>query len=199
MKTGAETELIRRAGRGDTAAFEALAEAYRGPVYRLALRMCGNPHDAEEIAQEALVRCWQGLPSFRGEAAFSSWLYRLTSNAAVDFLRREKRQGNTLPLEEAVLPTAADPQQEAERSELRDALQRALAELPPEFREVFLLYRMEQLSYGEICAVTGLSPGTVKSRLSRANEKLRRILTETGNLSGEYSVQSSRKGGDGHG
>lgn len=196
MKT--ERELIRRAAQGDAAAFETLAETYQGPVYRLALRMCGNPHDAEEIAQEALLRCWQGLPGFRGEAAFSSWLYRLTTNAAVDLLRRQQRQGDVLPLEDAVLPAPDDPQRTAEQAELRDILQRALAELPAEFREIFLLYRMEQLSYGEICAVTGLSPGTVKSRLSRANEKLRKILTESGNLSGEYSVQSAGKGGDGH-
>lgn len=196
MKT--ERELIRRAARGDAAAFEALAEAYQGPVYRLALRMCGNAADAEEIAQEALLRCWQGLPGFRGEAAFSSWLYRLTTNTAVDFLRRQQRQGETVPFDDVTLPAPDDPQRTAEQSELRDILQRALAQLPEEFREIFLLCRMEQLSYGEICAVTGLSPGTVKSRLSRANEKLRKILTESGNFPGEYSVQSTGKGGDGH-
>ena len=196
MKT--EQELIRRSAQGDAAAFETLAKTYQGPVYRLALRMCGNPHDAEEIAQEALLRCWQGLPSFRGEAAFSSWLYRLTTNAAVDFLRHQQRQGETVPFEDVILPAPDDPQRTAEQSELHDALQRALAQLPEEFREIFLLYRMEQLSYGEICAVTGLSLGTVKSRLNRANEKLRKILTESGNFPGEYSVQSTGRGGDGH-
>ena len=97
-----EKELVLAAQRGDDSAFEALVQAYEKKVYHLALRMCGNAHDAEEVAQEAFVAAWKGMPAFRGESKFSSWLYQLTTNAAIDFLRREKRHRGTTPIEDEV-------------------------------------------------------------------------------------------------
>lgn len=85
-------ELVRAAAGGDEDAFAQLVALHEKKVYNLALRMCGNPEDAWDAAQEAFLSAWRGLPSFRGEAGFSTWLYRLTSNAAIDLLRRTKRQ-----------------------------------------------------------------------------------------------------------
>ncbi len=104
-----EQQWIARARHGDADAFEQLVVAYEGPVYRLALRMCGSAEDAREVAQDAFLAAWRGLPAFRGDSRFSSWLYRLTTNAAIDFLRREKHHLGNLPLEEA--PERPDPQQ----------------------------------------------------------------------------------------
>ena len=184
-----ELRAIARAKKGDAEAFEFLVSTYETSVYRLALRMCGNTHDAEEVAQEAFVAAWKGLPSFRGESKFSSWLYQLTTNAAIDFLRREKRHRGATPIEDEVdLAAPGTPQQAAEESEVRQALQQALDALSPEHRQIFLLRQMRQLSYEEIGRLLGLESGTVKSRLSRAKKQLREILTKKGNLFAPPSV-----------
>ena len=184
-----ELRAIARAKRGDPEAFAFLVESYETSVYRLALRMCGNAHDAEEVAQEAFVAAWKGMPSFRGESKFSSWLYQLTSNAAIDFLRREKRHRAATPLDDEVdLAAPGTPQQAAEEAELQQALQQALDALTPEHRQIFLLRQMRQMSYEEIGRLLGLESGTVKSRLSRAKKQLRQILLEKGNLFAPSSV-----------
>ena len=184
-----ELRAIAQAKKGDADAFAFLVETYETSVYRLALRMCGNAHDAEEVAQEAFVAAWKGLPSFRGESKFSSWLYQLTTNAAIDFLRREKRHRAATPLEDELEPASPDtPQQAVEEDEVRQALQQALDSLTPEHREIFLLRQMRQLSYEEIGRLLHLEPGTVKSRLSRAKKQLRQILTQKGNLFAPSSV-----------
>ena len=187
-----ELRAIAQAKKGDADAFAFLVETYETSVYRLALRMCGNAHDAEEVAQEAFVAAWKGLPAFRGESKFSSWLYQLTTNAAIDFLRREKRHRAAVPMEDEPEPAAPDtPQQAVEESEVRQALQQALDTLTPEHREIFLLRQMRQLSYEEIGRLLGLESGTVKSRLSRAKKQLREILTQKGNLFAPSSVIKS--------
>ena len=184
-----ELRAIARAKRGDPEAFAFLVESYETSVYRLALRMCGNAHDAEDVAQEAFVAAWRGLPAFRGESKFSSWLYQLTTNAAIDFLRREKRHQGTTPIEDELDLAAPDmPQQAVEEAEVRQTLQRALDSLTPEHRQIFLLRQMRQLSYEEIGRLLGLESGTVKSRLSRAKKQLREILTQKGNLFAPSSV-----------
>ena len=187
-----ELRAIAQAKKGDADAFAILVETYETSVYRLALRMCGNAHDAEEVAQEAFVAAWKGLPAFRGESKFSSWLYQLTTNAAIDFLRREKRHRAAVPMEDEPEPATPDtPQQAVEESEVRQALQQALDTLTPEHREIFLLRQMRQLSYEEIGRLLGLECGTVKSRLSRAKKQLREILTQKGNLFAPSSVIKS--------
>ena len=172
-----EQQWIARARHGDADAFEQLVVAYEGPVYRLALRMCGSAEDAREVAQDAFLAAWRGLPAFRGDSRFSSWLYRLTTNAAIDFLRREKHHLGNLPLEEA--PERPDPQQPellAEQREQQEALQRAL-------------------SYDEIAQALSLESGTVKSRISRARRQLREILLRQGNFFPDSAVLPNRKEG----
>ena len=190
-----EEQCVAQARGGDASAFEELVEAYQTQVYRLALRMCGGrAEDAQEVAQEAFLAAWRGLPRFRGQCRFSSWLYKLTANAAVDHLRREKRRPAAVPLENAGEPADPHtPQEELERRELHRAVQQALDRLTPEHREVLLLRQMQGLSYQEIGAALSLEEGTVKSRLSRAKRQLRTILAE-GNLLGEPDVIQDRRG-----
>ncbi|WP_295741522.1 RNA polymerase sigma factor [uncultured Oscillibacter sp.] len=186
-----ERQWVESARQGDQAAFEQLVRAYEKRVFALALRMCGNPEDAAEAAQEAFLAVWQGLRSFRGEASFSTWLYRLASNACVDLLRREGRHrsaaGPSLDDEKLNLDTAdpaPTPQEAAERTEVREQIETGLRQLPLEYRQVLILREMHQLSYEEIGQTLCLDEGTVKSRISRGRKRLRKFLLESGNFSG---------------
>lgn len=184
-----EILLISRARGGDRDAFGALVEQYRDNVYRLAYRMCGNAYDADEAAQEAFVAAWRALPNFRGDAKFSTWLYRLTTNAAIDVMRREKRHQTVGDGEKMELADDADsPQETVERTEQQEAVQKALATLSEEYREVLLLRYMEELDYAEIADVLQLPSGTVKSRINRAKAALKAALLKSGNIFGGSSV-----------
>lgn len=182
---------MEAARQGDQDAFEQLVRAYEKRVFALTLRMCGNPEDAAEAAQEAFLAVWQGLKFFRGESSFSTWLYRLASNACVDLLRREGRHraaaGPSLDDDELRLETvdpAPTPQEAAERAELRRQIENGLRALPAEYRQVLILREMHQLSYEEIGQTLSLDPGTVKSRISRGRKRLQKFLMESGNFSG---------------
>ncbi|MBQ2783031.1 MAG: sigma-70 family RNA polymerase sigma factor [Oscillospiraceae bacterium] len=184
-----ELLLISRARGGDREAFGELVEQYRDNVYRLAYRMCGNAYDADEAAQEAFVAAWRALPNFRGDAKFSTWLYRLTTNAAIDVMRREKRHQTVGDGEMMELADDADsPQETVERTEQQEAVQKALATLSEEYREVLLLRYMEELDYAEIAEVLQLPSGTVKSRINRAKAALKTALLKSGNIFGGSSV-----------
>ena len=194
-----EQELVRAAQRGNERAFEELAHRYEKQMYRLALRMCGREEDAWEIYQEALLSAWRGLDRFRGESALSTWLYRLTSNAAIDYLRRQSRQREleavSMDDEEAVVPAAdpaPSPQRAAELSELREQLQEGLLSLGENQRQVLLLRELQGLSYEEIGQILTLDLGTAKSRIARGREKLRRFLLGSGNFS-EYLSSNKQK------
>ena len=185
-----EQQWVEAARQGDQSAFEQLVRLYEKRVLALTTRMCKNPADAEEAAQEAFLSAWQGLPFFRGDASFSTWLYRLASNACVDLLRREGRHqaaaGPSLNDEEAPLDVAdgtPGPQEAAERRELREQIEEGLRALTPEHRQVLLLREMHQLSYDEIADTLELDVGTVKSRISRGRRQLRMFLLEKGNFS----------------
>ena len=173
-----EQQLVSAARQGDMEAFEALIHRYEKRVFALTVRMCGNPEDAAEAAQEAFLAAWQGLAFFRGDSSFSTWLYRLASNACVDLLRREGRHraaaGPSLDDEELNLDVpdgALSPQEAAERQELREEIERGLAALSPEHREVLILREIHQLRYDEIAQALDLDVGTVKSRISRARKQ----------------------------
>lgn len=184
-----QEKIIARARRGDADAFEQLVVAYRDQVFRLALRMCGSEADADEVAQEAFLSAWKALPNFRGESQFSTWLYQLSTHAAIDLMRREKRQIAAADITEvSAADPAPSPQQQAEQSEQREIVRDAILQLAPEQREVVVLRFMEELSYEEIGAVLKLPSGTVKSRLNRAKAQLKEILSKSGNLFGAGSV-----------
>ena len=182
-------ELARRAAGGDEDAFAQLVGLHEKKVYGLALRMCGNPEDDADAAQEAFLAAWKGLPRFRGEAGFSTWLYRLTSNAAIDHLRRVKRQRGEVSLDGGgpgldAVDDAPSPQAQAEETELREAVAEGLSMLSEDHRQALLLRELRGLSYEEIASELRVDLGTVKSRISRARGSLRKILVKNGNLSG---------------
>ena len=197
-----EQNWIDNARRGDQEAFAQLVHLYEKRVYALTLRMCKNPADAEEAAQEAFLAAWQGLAFFREESSFSTWLYRLASNACVDLLRREGRHrsaaGPSLNDEEAAVDVADDapsPHALAERAELRQQIEAGLAALPEEYRQVLILREMHQQTYDEIADTLSLDVGTVKSRISRGRKQLRNFLLKTGNFSAAPASKESGKEG----
>lgn len=200
-------KLARAAAKGDEDAFAQLVQLHENKVYHLALRMCGNPEDATDVAQEAFLAAWKGLPNFRGEAGFSTWLYRLVNNAAIDHLRKTKKQRFDVSLEgdegHVDTPdTSPGPQEAAEGKELQQAVAEGLNQLGEDHRQVLVLREVQQLSYEEIAGTLGLDLGTVKSRLSRARNALRKILLESGNLSGylpSNKAETKKKGGAGRG
>lgn len=181
-----EHNLIQAARNGDQAAFGELVQQYQKRVFALAVRMCPTPELAEEAAQEAFLAAWQGLPFFRGDSAFATWLYRLTSNACVDLLRKENRhQGPSLD-DETVSAEVPDPtptpEKAVEQQELRRQIEAGLQTLSPEHREVLILREIQQLSYDEIADVLSLDLGTVKSRINRGRRQLREFLLKQGNF-----------------
>ena len=197
-----EELLLEKARRGDQEAFGELVRLYEKKVYALTLRMCKNPDDAAEAAQEAFLAAWQGLKFFRGEASFSTWLYRLASNACVDLLRKEQRHravsGPSLNDEDTYMDIADDaatPQELAERSELREQIEEGLQSLSPEHREVLILRELHQLSYDEIAQTLDLDTGTVKSRISRGRKALRNFLLQSGNFSPPGASKEMKKPG----
>lgn len=193
-----EQNWIQAAKSGDQAAFGHLVETYQKRVYALTVRMCPTRELAEEAAQEAFLSAWQGLPFFRGDSAFSTWLYRLASNACVDLLRKESRhQGPSLD-DEAVSADTADPaptpEKAAEQRELRTQIEAGLRSLSPEHREVLVLREIQQLSYDEIADVLSLDLGTVKSRISRGRRQLRDFLIKQGNFSAPAASKKTERG-----
>ena len=198
-----ELEIIVKVRSGDADAFEALVLEHQNKVYSLALRMVGNEEDARDMAQEAFIRAFNSLGSFRGESKFSVWLYRLTSNICIDVLRgRAKRRTVSLSWEdedgdegELEIPDERfSPEAGLERSELREAVRRGLEQLTPEYREILLLREINGLSYDEIGRALNLEEGTVKSRIFRARKKLCEILVREGNIPGQ-GASNERKGG----
>ena len=198
-----EQGIIEQVLGGDTNAFGLLVEAYQTRVYNLALRMCGNQDDAFDLAQEAFFRAWRSLPGFQGEAAFSTWLFRLTANVCLDWLRARKRRPTvsltTVDDEgEEVQLDVADPGKSPEElllaAEDRAALARAMNELPVEYREILTMRAINDMSYTEIAQVLGIREGTVKSRLSRARLALRNKLLQNGNKTeSETSISPERR------
>ena len=197
-----EKDWILRCQQGDEAAFEALIHLHEKKVYALCRRMCRNEDDALEAAQDTFLAVWRGIGGFRADAQFSTWLYRLATNACLDLLRREKKHGGDLSLDDAEAPVdppdpAPQPEEAAEREEARRLVREGLYALPEQYRQVLILRELEQLSYAEIAEAAQLDVGTVKSRISRARQALRNHLAASGNFFERGASKSTgRKGAE---
>lgn len=186
-----EQELIAQARAGDPNAFERLVRDNQDRVYSLCLRMAGDRHEAEDLAQEVFLKAWQGLASFHGESKFSTWLFRLAANLCIDAQRKRERRRGVEPAVSLDDPDSSwrepsdprqDPQRQLERTERSCALDRALTRLSDDQRQIVVLRELAGLSYQEISQRLGLDLGTVKSRLARGRLALRKILLEDGNF-----------------
>ena len=206
-----DRELLEQAKRGSEDAFAQLVLDNQNRVYSLALRLTGDREEAADLAQEAFVRAWQGLPGFQGESSFSTWLYRLTTNVCIDYLRRQKRREGVerpAPLEDGegtrIEPAdwSQEPHRQLEQRERSQALDRALDRLPEHHRRPLMLRELSGLSYREIGEALDLDLGTVKSRISRARLSLRKILLEDGNFfdgGPSKPAKGKTRGGEAHG
>ena len=187
MKTDAE--LVAGALRGCQDAYRELVKRFERPVYSLVLRMVQDSSAAEDLAQEVFVKAFRRLDTFDPQWKFSSWLFKIAHNTTIDHLRRGVPEKVPLEAEEdekvglgAVLADAAseDPQAAAERRDLARSLERAIARLRPEYRQAVLMFYAHGASYPEICEVTCLPLGTVKTNLHRARKELAEIMTALG-------------------
>ncbi len=174
---GTDRELIDACRRGEAEAFRALFERHKDKVYSIALRYSGDAAVAQDIAQETFLKLYVGLGSFRGEADFSSWLYRLVVNSCFDQKRKVRRLTPLLDEALALLQAPAeDALDELMRAELSGHLRDVLADLPDDQRMLLVLRYTQALSYDEIAEIMGASAGTVASRLNRIHRMLERRL-----------------------
>ena len=178
-------DLVARAQTGDENAFEALFLQHKQRVYSLCLRMIGNPADAEELTQEAFLQVFRKIDTFRGEAAFSTWLHRLTVNVVL--MRLRKKKVTQISLEESVGGDEFDEQKKEfgapdltlKGSIDRLNLERAIAQLPPGYRQAFVLHDVQGYEHHEIAEMLGSSIGNSKSQLHKGRARLRKLLRET--------------------
>jgi RNA polymerase sigma-70 factor (ECF subfamily) len=180
--------LVERCQAGQLQAYEILVGRYRQRIYSLAYSMVRNEQDATDLSQETFVKAWQAIRGFKKNASFYTWLYRITTNLCIDFVRKRDRRP-TVAFEESVDPEAdVDvevapssqplPSEEVRRKELREQIDAALLELSPEHRAVIQLREFEGLDYAEIAKAVGCQIGTVMSRLHYARKHLQKLLKE---------------------
>ncbi len=179
LTTLADEELVRRAQADEDRAFGELVSRYETKVFSLALKMVRNPEDAEDVLQDTFLRAYRGIKSFKGNSTFSTWIYRITANSAL--MRLRKRQLPTVSIEDAderetpinIADWAPGPVEQLLSQELQRVMDEAIEALPAEFRQVFVLRDIEEMSNAETAEVLDLSVAAVKSRLHRARLRVR--------------------------
>ncbi len=165
---------VDRARKGDAQAFEELYRENVGRVYAICLRMTGNASEAEDLAQEALVRAWQKLGSFRGESSFSTWLHRLTVNLVLSDRRSKSRRAKYVTVTDDL--TRFEKKTPGPAPHVPLDLEQAIATLPEGARNVFVLHDVEGYRHTEIAKMMGIATGTTKAQLHRARKLLREVL-----------------------
>ena len=170
--------LVKRAKDGDARALEALCERHAPRVEKLARHLLRDPEDARDAAQEAMAKLCVKIRQFRGEAQFATWLHRLTINACRDVANRQRARAHEPLLEDQRAATDADPAREADRAELRDELNRCLAEIAPEQARVVVLKDALGFSFEEISAAAHMPVGTAKCYAHRGRNRLRDKLSD---------------------
>jgi RNA polymerase sigma-70 factor, ECF subfamily len=175
-----EASLVARAQAGDVAAFEQLSSTYADRLFMLLLRLLGDRGEAEDVAQEVMLRAWQGISRFQSRSSYFTWLYRIAVNEANRALEKQARRPAGVPIgeRELQLPTSPgdDPLRQAEANELRVALGRAIAVLPPPLRVAIVLRDVEGLSTQEAAEIAGIGQAAFKSRLHQARLRVRAAI-----------------------
>ena len=190
----ADAEMLRAVLAGDATAYRGLVEKYQGRVYSLIYGMVRNREDARDLTQEAFVKAYRSLETFRLEAGFYTWMYRIAMNLAIDFVRKRKRR-EVVGFDETIAQRDDDgdiaevhheegPGRALERKQTLARIMDAMEELPEDQRQVVLLRELEGLSYKEIADVMGIPEGTVMSRLFYARKKLQKLLSDDDGPSG---------------
>jgi RNA polymerase sigma-70 factor, ECF subfamily len=169
--------LVGRARDGYLDAYEMLVQRHSAMAYRVALRLCGNHHDAQDIAQDALIAAWENLARFKGDSSFSTWLYQIVTRRALNKITRG-RAADPADLLDPVTDPGTGPAAQAERNLAGEAVTGALAELPLPQRAVVVLHHFEGLPYAEVAEVTRSSVPAVRSHLFRARRTLGKKLEE---------------------
>lgn len=184
-----DADLAARAGRGDTAAFEALMRRHNRTLFRTARAILRDDAEAEDALQEAYLQAYHALPGFRAEARFSTWMVRIVANEALARLRKETRRAQIVPIQSADVTPGLDqladptmenlrPEPSAERAELRRLLESQIDALPDAYRTVFMLRAVEELPVEEVAAVLQIPEATVRTRFFRARSLLREALAQ---------------------
>jgi RNA polymerase sigma-70 factor, ECF subfamily len=194
--TWTDEELVARSVRGDAGSFNELILRWQGPIYALAYRVIGREQDARDVCQETFLRAFRALSGFRGQAKFSSWIYRIALNLCRDWARRERR-APTVQAPEGVdlmdLAAASGPTESIEdvvaRKELTQSVERAMARLPEEQRTAIVLKEYHGLTFREIADLVGCPLSTVKTRLYQGLTALRRELVSDGVAAGAFRKQ----------
>ena len=179
MQNTDEQRLIHQAARGEAAAFEQLMRQHEGRMYAVALRMCGNREDAQDCLQEAMLRVYRAMSGFKGQSSFATWVYRVTMNTCLDELRR-RRCAPPPPWISFWMPVGPPPTKPIAPSAIPSprsngvCWRRAIAGLPEDMRAAIVLRDVQGFSYDEIAKILEANVGTIKSRISRGREKLRK-------------------------
>ena len=171
--------LVTKARLGDADAFRALVECHSRPLFRLAFRMTGNQHDAEDVVQESFLRAWRQLGKFDERASFGTWLYRIATNCSLDAMRSRKRRSNLAEVEDPVLALPSGeptPERVAMSGQVRERVAEAMDELSASERTAFVLRHFEGMRMEDVGRVLGCQPGAAKHSVFRAVQKLRRAL-----------------------
>lgn len=192
-----------RAQKGDAQAFERLVTPHEQMLWRVCWHYTHHQEDAADCLQETMLKAWRAIRSYRGECAFSSWLYRIAATVCLDFLRKQKRLPPTESADElaedgfAPVDTAPTPDEAVLKAESAENIRAAIDSLPGDMRTVIILYALQGLGYEEIADVMKTSVGTVKSRLNRARQKIAAFLAHPGN-NPPFSASDKVKGGQIH-
>ncbi|MEK7215924.1 MAG: sigma-70 family RNA polymerase sigma factor [Chloroflexota bacterium] len=172
-------EILIEEAKQDPEAFGVLAQRYQDRLFNFLYRMTGNRHDAEDLAQEVLIRVYRALPRFRTEAPFRPWLYKIATNVAINHLKAKRA---TVPIDDVFAASGSfnSPELSAEIHETQRAIGRAISEMPENYRAVILMRHIEELSYEEIAQALEVPLGTAKVRLHRARLMLQEKLVAQG-------------------
>ena len=182
-----ETDLVTRCKQGDRAAFDELVNQYKNQVVNIAYGMMSDREDALDAAQEVFVRVYRSIGSFKENSSLSTWIYRITANVCNDILRKRQRSGNIISIDSQndddergleIHDVSAAPEELAEKNERIRIVRQSISELSEEYREVIVYCDIEGMSYDEIAEILNCPQGTVKSRLNRARNALRKKLLE---------------------